>query len=283
MIKATVYNWKKEVVGNLNLPPEWFNQELNMYLIHEVVRSQRAAYRQGTHKAKTRGEVSGGGKKPFRQKGTGNARQGSIRSPLNVAGGKTFGPRPRKYTYTLPAKIRQMGLRQALSYLWKQNKIFIVENMQSSAGKTKELAHQLKNLGLQKALLVDIEENPLLKRACANLPSFQFLPVKALNVYDVLKYQHVVMNKESVQFFQNKPVRVKSNLQKRSEKRKSKKIVAKPKKPVKSASALQGVDSKLHQKVVRQQKVSTLKNRSDKESSVARRRSRDKKSPRTVS
>ena len=219
MIKAAVYNWKKEEVGNLDLPPEWFNQELNMYLIHEVVCSQRAARRQGTHKAKTRGEVSGGGKKPFRQKGTGNARQGSIRSPLNVAGGKTFGPRPRKYAYTLPAKVRQMGLRQVLSYLWKQNKIFIVENMQSPNGKTKELADRLKSLGLQKALLVDVKENVLLKRACANLPSFQFLPAKALNVYDVLRYHHLVMNKESIQFFQNKPMIGKSHLQKSSEKK----------------------------------------------------------------
>ena len=204
MIKADVRNWKKEVVGSVHLSPEWFEQPFNMYLINEVVRMQRAARRHGTHKAKTRGEVSGGGKKPFRQKGTGNARQGSIRSPLNVAGGKTFGPRVRKYHYSLPARVRKMGVKQALSYLWKQKQITVVENMVSPDGKTKAVSGCLKTLGLKSALLVDVTGDTLFKRAVRNLPSFRFLPVQALNVYDVLKYSAMVISKESILFLGGK-------------------------------------------------------------------------------
>ncbi len=281
MINATICNWKKETVGNVNLPSEWFEQELNMHLVNEVVRSQRAARRSGTHKAKTRGEVSGGGKKPFRQKGTGNARQGSIRSPLNVAGGKTFGPRPRKYAYALPAKMRQKGLKQALSYLWKQNKIFIMENMQSSSGKTKELALQLKNLGLQKALLVDVEGNALFKRACANLSSFQFLPAKALNVYDVLRYQYLVISKESIVFFKDKQVNKKKESQIVSDGEKNEKV-APMKNQIAKPSSAQDTDSTFSQQMSHQKGLKNPVSHS-KKSSLTQERGDVKKSLRTKS
>ena len=200
VLKAKLLNWKKEKVADLELPPSLFHQEIRWELINEVVRWQRACARQGTHKAKTRADVSGGGKKPFRQKGTGNARQGSIRSPLNRGGGVTFGPKPRSYKYVLPAKIRKTALRQTLSWLWNEKRVFFMEDMNSPEGKTKELSNRLKNFGLKKALLVDQDGDPLFKRACANLKSFQFLPVEGLNVYDLLKYDHLVMSKKSVSF-----------------------------------------------------------------------------------
>ena len=200
MIKADILNWKKQKVADLQLPKDLFEQKVQPELLNEVVRWQRASSRRGTHKAKTRGDVSGGGKKPFRQKGTGNARQGSIRSPLNRHGGVTFGPKPRSYKYALPMKIRKTALKQALSFLWKEKKIFFMEDMKSPEGKTKELSDRLKNFGLQKALLVDRDEDPLFKRACANLKSFQFLPVEGLNVYDLLKCGHLLISKNSISF-----------------------------------------------------------------------------------
>ena len=203
-MKVDVVNWKKEKVSNLSLPKDLFAQELNPYLINEVVRWQRACARQGTHKAKTRADVRGGGKKPFRQKGTGNARQGSIRSPLNRGGGVTFGPQPRKYKYALPANMKKAALKQTLSWLLKEKKVFFLEDMKSQEGKTKELSLRLKNFGVKKALLVDQNIDPLFKRACANLKFFQALPVEGLNVYDLLKYGQLMMSKESVSFLVEK-------------------------------------------------------------------------------
>jgi len=196
--KASILNWNKEKVAEVEVPASLFKNAVNLELIHEVVRWQRACARKGTHKAKTRAEVSGGGKKPFRQKGTGNARQGSIRSPLNRAGGATFGPKPRDYSYALPAKMKKTALKQTLSWLWKENKIFFVEDMKSSNGKTKELHTRLQKFGVNKALLVDQEIDSLFKRASANLPSFQCLPVSALNVYDLLKYGHLMMSQKGL-------------------------------------------------------------------------------------
>lgn len=203
-MKAEIVNWKKEKVGELDLPEDLFQKEMKLELINEVVRWQRACARRGTHKAKTRADVRGGGKKPFRQKGTGNARQGSIRSPLNRGGGVTFGPKPRSYEYTLPMKIRKAALKQVLSWLWKEKKVFFLEDMKSSKGKAKELSMRLKNFGVNKALLVDQGMDPLFKRACANLESFQFLPVEGLNVYDVLRYGNLMMSKKSVSFLVEK-------------------------------------------------------------------------------
>ncbi len=203
-MKVDIVNWKKEKVSDLSLPEDLFGQELNPYLINEVIRWQRACARQGTHKAKTRAGVRGGGKKPFRQKGTGNARQGSIRSPLNRGGGVTFGPKPREYKYTLPAKVKKAALKQTLSWLVKEKKVFFLEDMKSQEGKTKELSDRLKNFGVKKALLVDQDIEPLFKRACANLKSFQVLPVEGLNVYDLLKYGQLMMSKKSVSFLVEK-------------------------------------------------------------------------------
>lgn len=197
MAKVDVLNWKKEKVGQVELSPEVFETEVKKEVLHTVVKWQLAERRQGTHMTKTKGLVSGGGKKPFKQKGTGNARQGSTRSPLMPGGGTIFGPEPRSYSFALPKKVRRLGLRMALSYLLKEGRLFVVDNMNSD-GKTNELSKRLKGFGLAKALLVDAKQNEQFGRASRNLPKFRYYPVDGLNVYDLLKYDTAIITKDSV-------------------------------------------------------------------------------------
>lgn len=197
MATANVLNWKKEKVGTVELSPEVFEREVKKEILHEVVKWQLACRRQGTHMTKTKGLVSGGGKKPFKQKGTGNARQGSTRSPLMPGGGTTFGPLPRSYAYVLPKKVRRLGLSMALSHLVKEGRLFVVDTMDSK-GKTNELQKSLKGLGVSKAVLVDAQQNEMVKRASKNLEKFKYFPVEGLNVFDLLKYDAAVITKESV-------------------------------------------------------------------------------------
>lgn len=198
MAKVTVYNWEKKKVGEVELSAEVFEQPVRKDLLHTVVRWQLACRRQGTHMTKTKGLVSGGGKKPFKQKGTGNARQGSTRSPLMPGGGTMFGPMPRDYSYNLPKKVRQAGLRSALSYLQSEGRLFIVDEM-SSQGKAKELSKRLETFGLNKAVLIDREMNDLFDRASRNLTGFRYYSVDGLNVYDLLKYDTAVVTKASLE------------------------------------------------------------------------------------
>jgi large subunit ribosomal protein L4 len=198
MATVTVYNWDKKKVGDATVPAEVFESPIRKDLLHTVVKWQLACRRQGTHMTKTKGLVSGGGKKPFKQKGTGNARQGSTRSPLNPGGGTMFGPLPRSYAYNLPKKVRQAGLRTALSMLNKEGRLFIVDDMTSSGGKTKELAKRLKDFGLEKAVLIDSEKNAKFGQASGNLAKFRYYGVEGLNVYDLLKYNSAVITKSSL-------------------------------------------------------------------------------------
>ncbi|MCX7979168.1 MAG: 50S ribosomal protein L4 [Bdellovibrionaceae bacterium] len=198
MANVDVLNWKNQKVGQVELTPEVFEVPLQIDLLHTVVRWQLAKRRQGTAMTKTKGLVSGGGKKPFKQKGTGNARQGSIRSPLMPGGGTVFGPEPRSYEYTLPKRVRRLGLRMALSHLLREGRLFVVEEMKSE-GKTAELSKRLKGFGLNKAVLVDGQTDALVERASRNLVNFKYLPVGGLNVYDLLKYDAAVITKASVQ------------------------------------------------------------------------------------
>ena len=197
MATVNVLNWKNEKVGTVELSPEVFEREVKKEILHDVVRWQLACRRQGTHMTKTKGLVSGGGKKPFKQKGTGNARQGSTRSPLMPGGGTTFGPQPRSYAYVLPKKVRRIGLSMALSHLVKEGKLMVVDSM-TSKGKTNELSKALKGFGLKKAVLVDSMTDETFKRASRNLESFKYFPVEGLNVFDLLKYDAAVITKDSV-------------------------------------------------------------------------------------
>ncbi len=193
MAKTTVLNWSRKDLGSVELSDEVFACEVRPDILHQVVHWQLASRRQGTHSTKTRAFVSGGGKKPFKQKGTGNARQGSSRSPLNPGGAILFGPQPRDYSYTLPRKVRQAGLKIALSHLYKEGRFFVVEDMDSAEGKTKELAARLKAFGITKAVLVDGQENPMFARAARNLGQFRYYPVGAMNTYDLLKFDAAIV------------------------------------------------------------------------------------------
>jgi large subunit ribosomal protein L4 len=197
MALINVLNWKKEKVGQIELAANVFEAPVKKEILHTVVTWQLASRRQGTHSTKTKGLVSGGGKKPFKQKGTGGARQGSTRSILMPGGGTAFGPQPRSYAYVLPKKVRRLGLTMALSYLNKEGRLFVIDAMDSK-GKTGELNKRLKAFGLSKAVLVDSTVNELFKRASRNLPKYKYFPVEGLNVYDLLKYDAAVITKESV-------------------------------------------------------------------------------------
>lgn len=197
MATVNVLNWNKEKVGTVELSSEVFEAAVKKEVLHEVVQWQLAKRRQGTHMVKTRSLVSGGGKKPFKQKGTGNARQGSTRSPLMPGGAKLFGPVPRSYAYALPKKMRRLGLKMALSHLNKEGKLFVVENM-ASEGKTKEMAKRLKDFGLSKAVLIDMKTDDKFKRATSNLEKFKYFSVDGLNVFDLLKYDAAIITKDSI-------------------------------------------------------------------------------------
>lgn len=198
MAKVEVLNWDKKKVGEVDLNAEVFEQPVRKDLLHTVVRWQLAKRRSGTHKAKTRAEVSGGGKKPFKQKGTGNARQGSTRSPLLEGGGVIHGPAPRDYTFRLTKKVKQAGLKSALSYLFQSGKLQVVDAMGADSGKTKEVVAKLKSMGLEKAFLVSATENEMFKRASRNMTAIKYVDVDGLNVYDLLKFDRLVMTEDAL-------------------------------------------------------------------------------------
>ena len=197
MAKVDVLNWDKKKVGEVELDAAVFETEVNPAILHTVVRWQLACRRQGTHSTKVKGEVAGTNKKPFKQKGTGNARQGLVRSPLFPGGGITFGPKPRDYSYNLPKKVRQLGLRTALSQLRSAGKLFVVDSM-TGEGKTKELATRLQKFGIDKAVLMDAQLDPQFQRASRNMRKVRYYSVDGLNVYDLLKYGALVMTKETL-------------------------------------------------------------------------------------
>ena len=196
MAKVDVLDWNKKKVGSVELNPEVFEQPVKKAVMHSVVKWQLAKRRRGTHSTRTRSTINGTGKKPFKQKGTGNARQGSARSPLNEGGAVLFGPQPRDYSYTLPRKTKQAGLKSALSFLYGAGRLIVLDGMDSKDGKTKELSTNLKSLGLTKAVLLGSEENTNMKRASRNLKSYRYYGTEGLNVYDLLKFDNVVISKD---------------------------------------------------------------------------------------
>jgi large subunit ribosomal protein L4 len=198
MATVNVLNWKKEKIGQVELSSDVFEVEVKKDVLHTVVRWQLASRRAGTHMTKTKGLVSGGGKKPFKQKGTGNARQGSTRSPLMPGGGTMFGPQPRSYAYVLPKKTRKVGLMMALSHLFKEGKLTVVDTM-ASEGKSSELNKRLKTFGVSKAVLIDASADEKFNRAARNLANYKYFSVDGINVFDLLKFDHAVITKNSVQ------------------------------------------------------------------------------------
>lgn len=196
-MQVEVINVQRKKVGTIDLPESIFGVDVNEVLLWEQVKAQRASRRRGTHKTKKRGEVSGGGIKPYKQKGTGQARQGSSRAPNHVGGGKVFGPVPRDYSYRLPKSARKAALCSALSLRAKGNAIVVLDQFALEAPKTKAVVEFLNGLGSASALLVDAE-NGNLKLSTRNVPEAKFVDVAGINVYDVLDHDKLIVTKAAI-------------------------------------------------------------------------------------
>ena len=198
MAKVAVYNMEGKEVDTIELSDAVFGVEVNEHLVHMAVVQQLANNRQGTQKAKTRSEVRGGGRKPWRQKGTGHARQGSIRAPQWKGGGVVFAPTPRDYSFKLNKKEKRAALKSALTSRVQENKLIVVDSLKMDAIKTKEFKNVLDNLKVEKALVVlnDMDNNVIM--SAKNIPTVKTTQTNELNVFDVLKYNTVVVTKDAV-------------------------------------------------------------------------------------
>ena len=198
MATVSVYNMEGKEVGTIELNDAVFGVEVNEHLVHMAVVAQLANKRQGTQKAKTRSEVSGGGRKPWRQKGTGHARQGSTRSPQWTGGGMVFAPTPRDYTITLNKKEKRAALKSALTSRVNENKFVVVDELKFDEVKTKNFKAVMNNLKVSKALVVlaDNDQNTVL--SARNIPEVKTSLVNTINVFDILKYNTVVATKAAV-------------------------------------------------------------------------------------
>lgn len=193
MAVATVYNIKKEKIGEVELNDDVFGVEVNPHILHDVVRMQRANRRSGNACTKTRTEVAGTGKKPWKQKGTGRARAGSVTSPLWRGGGVVFGPKPRDYSYKLPKKVRRLGLKMALSARLGEESLVVLDDFQMEEIKTKNFVSIMNTLDIDNALIVVAEGNENLVRSARNAVGFKVLPTAGVNVYDILNFKHLVI------------------------------------------------------------------------------------------
>ncbi len=198
MAKVAVYNMEGKEVDKIELNDSIFGVEINEHLVHMAVLQQLANKRQGTQKAKTRSEVRGGGRKPWRQKGTGHARQGSTRSPQWTGGGVVFAPTPRDYSFKLNKKEKRAALKSALTSRVVENKFVVVDELKLDEIKTKKFVEVLKNLNVEKALVIlnDMDEKVI--ASAANIPTVKTTQTNELNVFDVLKYDTVVVTKAAV-------------------------------------------------------------------------------------
>ena len=198
MANVAVYNMEGNEVDKIELNDAIFGVEINEHLVHMAVLQQLANKRQGTQKAKTRSEVRGGGRKPWRQKGTGHARQGSTRSPQWTGGGVVFAPTPRDYSFKLNKKEKRAALKSALTSRVVENKFVVVDELKLDEIKTKKFVEVLKNLNVEKALVVlnDMDEKVI--ASAANIPTVKTTQTNELNVFDVLKYDTVVVTKAAV-------------------------------------------------------------------------------------
>jgi len=193
-----VFNKEGQKVGDVELSDDIFGAEINKYAMHQVVVALLANKRQGTQSAKTRSEVSGGGAKPWRQKGTGRARQGSIRAPQWIHGGVVFAPKPRDYRISVPKSMRRVALKSAFSSKVADESMIVLDSFDISTPKTKEMVKMLNSLKIKKALIVTAESNQIIYRSARNIPGVHVSPVNNLNVYDILKYDHFIVFKDAV-------------------------------------------------------------------------------------
>ena len=198
MANVSVYNMEGKEVGTIELNDAVFGVEVNEHLVHLAVVQQLANNRQGTQKAKTRAEVSGGGRKPWRQKGTGHARQGSTRSPQWTGGGVVFAPTPRDYSFKMNKKEKQLALKSALTSKVNDSKLIVVDELKMEAIKTKEFKAVMTNLNANKALVVMAEKDENVVMSAKNIPDVNTALTSTINVYDIMKAGTVVLTKDAV-------------------------------------------------------------------------------------
>ena len=199
MPKVAVYNMQGAQVGEIELRAEVFGIEVNTAVLHSAVVQQLASLRRGTHSTKLRGEVRGGGRKPWRQKGTGRARAGSIRSPLWRGGAILFGPKPRSYDYVLPRKVRRLALKSALASKAQGGKLIVLDDLRLEAPKTKQIVELLDVLKVaDKALIVTGNSDAVVEKSARNIPGVAALDVSGLNVYDILNHDTLVVTRDAV-------------------------------------------------------------------------------------
>ena len=199
MPKVNVYNQLGEVVGDIELNEAIFGIEVNEHVVYEVVKNHLANRRQGTQSAKTRAEVRGGGRKPWRQKGTGRARQGSIRAPQWKGGGVVFAPKPRSYRYSVPKKVRRLAMKSVLSSKVLEGELRVLDALTIDAFSTKKAKEILKNLNLEtKTIIVLSEGNEKIVKSFANLPKVETVVVDYMNVYDLLRFDNLVIVKDAL-------------------------------------------------------------------------------------
>jgi large subunit ribosomal protein L4 len=196
-MKLKIYNLERKEVGDLELSDEVFGAEVKEHLLHEVVTAQLASRRAGTQRTRERSATAGTNKKLYRQKGTGRARQGGVRAPHRVGGGKAHALEPRDWSYRPPRKVRIGALKSALSLLVKEGRLLVVENLELGEKKTKALAKTLGVLQAERALVVDHARNENLVFSIRNMADHQFLPPEGVNVYDVLRHRHLVVTKDA--------------------------------------------------------------------------------------
>ena len=199
MPNVALFDIKGQNIGDIALSENVFGQPVNTAVMHEVVVAHLANCRQGTQSAKTRSEVSGGGKKPWRQKGTGRARQGSTRSPQWRHGGVVFAPKPRDYTIRVNKKVKRLAMKSALSSKVEENEVIVFDALNIEAPKTKEMVKVLKAVDVNKALIVLADKDEAVERASANIQGVKTTLVGTLNVYEILKYEKLILTKASVE------------------------------------------------------------------------------------
>ncbi len=199
MAKVSILNMAGENVGEMNLKDDVFGVKINQYAVHEVVKNYLANQRQGTQSAKTRSEVRGGGRKPYRQKGTGRARQGSIVAPNHVGGGIVFAPKPRDYRYTLPKKLRRLAMKSALTSKVVEKEIIVLDDLKMEEPKTKEMIQVLSNIKAdKKALIIMEQKDENIIKSAANIPGITTALVTTMNVYEIINHNSFILTKDAV-------------------------------------------------------------------------------------
>lgn len=200
MVEVNVHTIDGKKIGEIELNNDLFDAKINKHVVHQIVKRYLAGKRRGTASTKNRSEVSGGGKKPWKQKGTGRARAGSIRSPLWVGGGVIFGPENRDYSYPIPKKMRMVALKSILSDKAKNNNIIVLDNLELKEGKTKEIINIFNNLNLDgnKVLIVIDKEDDLIKRAVSNLEGAMVITANKINAYELINYKKIIVTKDAL-------------------------------------------------------------------------------------